>query len=123
MNEKFLEVMNHEGPATIITINGNPASVVSTWMSYIQIDQENELLYIPAAGMHSIENDFSSDNTVLVTTGTKEVEGTNGPGAGFYISGKGTFLEDGEEYLKMKKAFPWIRKVLKVNIDTVEQKI
>ncbi|BAQ57663.1 hypothetical protein [Lactobacillus acetotolerans] len=123
MNQKFLDVMAHEGPVTIVTINAHPASVVNTWMSYVKVDQKNNALYIPAAGMHSIENDFKQDNTVLLTVGSKEVEGTEGPGAGFHITGKGSFLNDGPEYIEMKKKFPWIREVLKVNIDKIDQKI
>ena len=115
--------MAHEGPVTIVTINAHPASVVNTWMSYVKVDQKNNVLYIPAAGMHSIENDFKQDNTVLLTVGSKEVEGTEGPGAGFHITGKGSFLSDGPEYTEMKKKFSWIREVLKVNIDKIDQKI
>ncbi len=77
MNEKFLEVLKHEGPVTIVTINGNPAHVVNTWMSYVS--RKDDELYIPAAGMHSIEGDFAKDNHVLLTFGSKEVEGTVGP--------------------------------------------
>lgn len=35
MDQKFLDVMKHEGPATIVTINAQPAHVVNTWMSYV----------------------------------------------------------------------------------------
>ena len=70
MNQKFLDVMNDEGPVTIVTINANPASVVNTWMSYVKVDEANNCLYIPAAGMHSIENDFAQDNHVLLTMGS-----------------------------------------------------
>lgn len=30
MDQKFLDVMKHEGPATIVTINAQPAHVVNT---------------------------------------------------------------------------------------------
>ena len=80
MDQKFLDVMKHEGPATIVTINAQPAHVVNTWMSYVQVTDKQ--LLIPAAGMHSIEQDFSTDNHVIITVGSKEVEGTQGPGAG-----------------------------------------
>ena len=123
MDEKFLEVMQHEGPATIVTINGNPASVVNTWMSYIEVDPERKTLLIPAAGMHSIEGDFAKDNTVTITVGTKEVEGTEGPGAGFHVYGKGRFIDDGEDFERMKSKFEWIRKVLVIDVTDMAQKI
>ena len=87
MDKKFLEVLQHEGPVTMITLKAQPVNVVSTWMSYLKVDPENELLYAPAAGMRSIENDFQTDQTLLLTFGSKEVEGTVGPGAGFYVTG------------------------------------
>ena len=123
MNQKFLDVMSDEGPVTIVTINANPASVVNTWMSYVKIDEKNNLLYIPAAGMHSIENDFAKDNHVLLTMGSKKVEGTAGPGAGFHVRGTGQFLAEGPEFDEMKKRFPWMREVLQVKIAQIEQKI
>lgn len=123
MNQKFLEAMKDEGPVTIVTINAYPANVVNTWMSYVEIDEKNNCLYIPAAGMHSIENDFVKDNTVLLTVGSKKVEGTAGLGAGFHVSGEGEFLNQGQVFYEMKTRFPWIRKVLKVKIRKIEQKI
>lgn len=123
MNPKFLEVMQHEGPVTIVTINAQPASVVNTWGSYVNINEAGNYLLIPAAGMRSIEHDFATDNTVVLTMGSKAVEGTVGPGAGFHVHGTGEFIETGAEFDAMQAKFPWIRKVLKVNIKEIQQKI
>lgn len=123
MNPKFLEVMQHEGPVTIVTINAQPASVVNTWGSYVNINEAGNYLLIPAAGMRSIEHDFATDNTVVLTMGSKAVEGTVGPGAGFHVHGTGEFIESGAEFDAMQAKFPWIRKVLKVNIKEIQQKI
>lgn len=123
MNSKFLEVLKHEGPVTIIAKNSQPLAVVSTWMSYIKVAADEKILYIPAAGMHSIENSFQNNNELLLTFGSKEVEGTEGPGAGFYVTGKGIFLDSGKIYNEFKNKFPWIRKVLQVNVTRIEQKI
>ena len=43
MDQKFLDVMKHEGPATIVTINAQPAHVVNTWMSYVQVTDKPRL--------------------------------------------------------------------------------
>ncbi len=122
-NETFLAVMQDEGPATIITVNAQPASVVNTWMSYIKLDQAHDQLYIPAAGMHSIENDFATDATVVITVGSKQVMGTEGPGAGFHLTGQGSFLTSGAVFDEMKDRFPWIRAVLQVKVTELVQKI
>ncbi|MFC6169153.1 pyridoxamine 5'-phosphate oxidase family protein [Loigolactobacillus jiayinensis] len=123
MEQKFLEVMQHEGPVTIITVNAQPASVVNTWASYVDINEASNYLLIPAAGMHSIEHDFSTDNTVVLTMGSKAVEGTVGPGAGFHIHGTGEFIKAGAEFDAMHAKFPWLREVLKVTIGEIQQKI
>ena len=121
MNEKFLEVLKHEGPVTIVTINGNPAHVVNTWMSYVS--RKDDELYIPAAGMHSIEGDFAKDNHVLLTFGSKEVEGTVGPGAGFHVFGTGRFVDQGPAFAAKQEKFPWLTRLLMVHVDEVQQKI
>ncbi len=123
MEQKFLAVMQDEGPVTIVTINAHPASVVNTWMSYVKIDEEDNCLDIPAAGMHSIEADFTQDNTVLLAVGSKKVEGTAGLGAGFHLLGEGEFIAEGPDFAQMKERFPWVRKVLRVHIKKIEQKI
>lgn len=109
-NEKFLEVMQHEGSVTIVTINAQPAGVVNTWMSYVKLDLDHDLIYIPAAGMHSIEEDFKTDETV----GTKEVLGTEGPGAGFHLFGQGSFIEAGPIFDEIKSNFLGFAKCYKL---------
>ncbi|WP_125605394.1 pyridoxamine 5'-phosphate oxidase family protein [Lapidilactobacillus bayanensis] len=121
MNQKFLEVLNHEGPVTIVTINGNPAHVVNTWASYITV-KDNKLM-IPAAGMHSIEADFAKDNHVLLTFGSKEVTGTVGPGAGFHVTGTGEFVTEGTEFAEKQQQFPWLTRMLVIFITEIQQKI
>ncbi|WP_179395662.1 pyridoxamine 5'-phosphate oxidase family protein [Lacticaseibacillus absianus] len=121
MNEKFLEVLQHEGPVTIVTVNAHPASVVSTWMSYVTV-QDGKLL-IPAAGMHSIEGDLPTDDQLVVTFGSKAVIGTVGPGAGFYVYGTGAFIDQGPDFDAKQAEFPWVTRVLVVTIDKIEQKI
>lgn len=122
MNQKFLDVIGHEGPTTIVTINGNPAHVVNTWNSYLDVVDDHTIL-LPAAGMRSIEHDFAKDNHITLTMGSKAVPGTQGPGAGFHVHGTGQFMDHGAYYDTMKAKFEWMRKVLVVSIDDIQQKI
>ncbi|KRM08759.1 pyridoxamine 5'-phosphate oxidase family protein [Lentilactobacillus farraginis] len=121
MDQKFLDVMKHEGVVTIVTINAQPAHVVNTWASYVKVTDKK--LLIPAAGMHSIEQDFAADNHVTVAVGSKEVEGTQGPGAGFHVHGTGKFVDAGDDFDEMKAKFPWLSRVLEIEIDDIEQRI
>ena len=122
MDQKFLTVIKDETPATIVTINAHPASVVNTWSHYINVVDDHTLL-IPSAGMHSIENDFQEDNHVTITIGSYKVEGTQGMGCGYHIHGTGKFETSGAHFDRMKAQFDWIRAVLVVTVDDIQQKI
>lgn len=123
MNEKFLQVIKDPGPATIVTVDGNPAHVVNTWSQYIKVIDDHTLL-IPAAGMHSIEGDIDKGkNELTITVGSFKVPGTEGMGAGFHIHGTGKFETSGPFFDMMKAEFEWIRAVLVVTVTDIEQKI
>jgi len=121
-NDKFTETISHEGAVAIVTCDGKEAHVTNTWNSYVHINGTNQLL-IPAAGMHSTEEDTAKNNKVKITFGSKEVQGTQGMGAGFYLEGKAAFKEEGKEFDMMKEKFPWLRKVLIVTVELVKQTI
>ena len=55
-NEKFFEVLKHEGVVSIVSWRNGEANIVNTWNSYLVIKDDRILL--PAAGMHSTEADF-----------------------------------------------------------------
>lgn len=120
-NEKFKEVLAHEGPVSLTTWANNEANVSNTWNSYLRLIDERILL--PMAGMHATENDLSINNQIKVTLASREVEGTIGPGAGFYIEGTTEFLESGAEYDKMISLFPFLRKVMVIHPTLIKQTI
>lgn len=120
-NETFLAVLEHEGVVTIISSTAGDYHVVNTWNSYVKA--AGDKLYIPAAGMHSIEQDLAENNHVLLTIGSREVEGLIGPGTGFHVSGTASFASSGEIVDQMKKEFPFLTRVLVIEASSVEQKI
>ena len=121
-NEKFREVLSKEGVVAIVTCADNIAHVNNTWNSYLRITADNTLL-IPVAGMSHTRADLQSNNTVQLTLGSKEVQGTIGPGAGFRIAGSGRILTDGEHYAMMHATFPFAKAVLEVVPTEVVQTI
>ncbi|POD83554.1 hypothetical protein S101258_01931 [Lactiplantibacillus plantarum subsp. plantarum] len=48
MDPKFLEVIKDTTPATIVSVNGQPAHVVNTWSHYMQLVDDHTLL-IPSS--------------------------------------------------------------------------
>lgn len=121
LNDKFFEVLKHEGSVSIVSWGHEEPHVTCTWISYLVVEN-NDTLLIPAAGMHSTEHDVQSNNQVILTLAAREVEGFNGyQGTGFRIHGQATFLESGTEYDMMKTKYPFIRKVLKVKVTNSKQ--
>ncbi|WP_458414909.1 pyridoxamine 5'-phosphate oxidase family protein [Schinkia sp. CFF1] len=117
--EKFLEVLQHEGVATIGTFADGKIHLSNTWNSYMQIS-DGKLLY-PAGGMNTTEANVEKNNQVMVTIGSREVEGFHGPGTGFRIVGTATFLKSGAEFEEFKQSFPWARAVVEITIESITQ--
>ncbi|MYL84731.1 hypothetical protein GTA51_16580 [Desulfovibrio aerotolerans] len=72
--EKFKEVIGKEGVVSIVTCADGEAHVVNTWNSYLVTPDEKTLL-IPAWKMRQTEGKVAQNNKVLLTLGSKEVEG------------------------------------------------
>ncbi len=119
--DKFLQVLQHEGVVAIATqgSDGRP-HLVNTWNSYVQITNDGHLL-VPAGGMHITETNLSANHIVLLTAGSREVEGRRGPGTGFLVTGTAEFVRAGTEFESIKTEFPWARAALKVSITEIMQ--
>lgn len=119
-NEKFFEVLNHEGVVSIVSWGNGEANITNTWNSYLVIKDDRILL--PAAGMNSTEADVKVNNKVKVTLGARDVMGFNNyQGTGFLIIGTAKFVESGEEFDMMKEKFPFLRKVLEIKVESAKQ--
>jgi len=119
-NEKFKQVINDEGVVSIVTFNDKEAHVSNTWNSYLTLVDENTIL-IPAAGMIKTEKNILINPQVKLTLGSKNVEGHIGMGTGFYLEGTGSFLREGEKYNMMKEKFPFLTRVLVIEVSLVKQ--
>lgn len=117
----FLRVLQHEGVVAIATQgqDGRP-HLVNTWNSYVQITNDGHLL-VPAGGMHTTEANVSANHIVLLTAGSREVEGKHGLGTGFLLTGTAEFVHAGAELDSIKAKFPWARAALKVSITEITQ--
>lgn len=118
--EKMTQVLSHEGVVAIATQGEEGPHLVNTWNSYIQVTEDEHLL-IPAGYMHETEANVAKNNHVLLTVGSREVEGANGPGTGFLIKGTAAFIKSGPRFDTVKQRFPWARASLEVTIDSVTQ--
>jgi flavin reductase (DIM6/NTAB) family NADH-FMN oxidoreductase RutF len=118
--EKLLEVLKHEGMVAIATQSPNEPHLVNTWNSYVQISDDGRIL-IPVGGMKETETNLAKNKQVVITMGSREVEGKNGPGAGFLIKGAGAFVTVGADFARVKNKFQWARAALAVTVVSTTQ--
>lgn len=124
INEKLVEVLSHpaDGIVAIVTQSAEEPHVVNTWNSYVQVSSDDKLL-IPAGFMHKTEENIANNNKVLLTIGSREVQGKMYKGTGFLIKGTARFIKEGTNFEKVKQKFDWARAALEVNIDIAKQTI
>ena len=119
---KLRDILEHEGVVAIATQGSDGPHLVNTWNSYVQITAAETLL-IPVGGMNTTEANLQQDPRVLLTAGSRDVDGLKGPGAGFLITGTGVIAASGVGYDAVKARFDWARAALEITIDSVEQTI
>ncbi len=120
MPEILLEVLKHEGVVAIATQGRNEPHLVNTWNSYVQISDDGRIL-IPAGGMKETEANIAKNPQVMITLGSREVAGKNGPGAGFLIKGNGAFVTSGADFARVKSKFQWARAALAITVVSTTQ--
>lgn len=65
--------------------------------------------------MTHLENDLNNNSKIIMTLGSREVEGRDGyQGTGFRIEGTAKLLEAGSDFEIVKEKYPFLRKVLEV---------
>ncbi len=117
--EKLPQILEHECVAAIATQGEDGPHLVNTWNTYVQID--GNTLLIPVGGMKQTEENLKRDDRVLMTLGSKHVEGLRGPGAGFLLTGRGTISTSGARYERVKARFDWARAVLEIDVMSAEE--
>jgi hypothetical protein len=120
--DKFREVISKEGVVSIVSCADGEAHVVNTWNSYLVTPSDGRIL-IPAWKMRKTEKKTLKNNKVLLTVGSKEVDGLIGPGTGFFLEGTARFINSGDEFDMMKNKFPFLTRVLEVTVTSLKQTI
>jgi len=120
--ETFKEVIGKEGVVSIVTCAEGEAHVVNTWNSYL-VTPDDKTLLIPAWKMRKTEEKVLKNDKVLITLGSKEVEGRMGPGTGFLLEGTARFIKQGPEFDMMKSKFSFLTRVLAITVTSIKQTI
>ena len=120
--DKFREVISKEGVVSIVSCSDGEAHVVNTWNSYLMVPEDGKLLF-PAWKMRKTETKTLKNNKVLLTLGSKEVDGLIGPGTGFLLEGTAEFKKSGPEFDMMKEKFSFMTRVLEITVSSIKQTI
>lgn len=120
--ESFLEVLKHEGVVSVTSWANDNAHVANTWNSYLQITNDNRIL-IPAAGFKKTQKNVDVQNKIIMTLGSRDVQGKMGMGTGFVIDGTANFLTEGSDFDMMKGKFSFLTRVLEIKADNIRQTI
>jgi hypothetical protein len=119
-DDRFREVISKEGIVSIVSCSDGEAHVVNTWNSYLVIPDDGRL-FIPAWKMRKTEGKTLKNNRVLLTIGTKEMNGRMGPGTGYLLEGTAKFIKSGAEFDMMKNKFSFLTRVLEVTVTAIIQ--
>ena len=121
LNDKFFEVLKHEGVVSVVTWGNGEPNITNTWNSYLQIKDGNRIL-IPAAGFSRAEKDINVNDKVKIALGSRQVMGNNNyQGTGFLIEGTGKFLTSGEDFDFMIEKFPFLTRVCEITVTLAKQ--
>lgn len=122
LSEKFYEVVQHEGVVSVTSWGSDDKPHVRcTWNSYLRITEDERIL-APIAGFTSVQGDVAKNNQVILTLGSREVEGFNQyQGTGFLVEGRAHFLDSGDDFEKMKAEFPFMNKLLEITVESARQ--
>lgn len=117
--EKLLQVLKYEGVVAIATSGPDGPHLVNTWISYVQVVDGR--LVFPAGGMHKTEANVAKNDNVLVTLGSRGVDGFRGPGAGFLVRGTASFIKTGLVFDLIQRKFPWARAAVEISVASITQ--
>ncbi|AGY81655.1 MULTISPECIES: pyridoxamine 5'-phosphate oxidase family protein [Carnobacterium] len=122
LSKTFFEVIQNEGVVSITSWgSGNQPNVRCTWNSYLRITKDERIL-APIAGFTSVQGDVSKNDRVMLTLGSREVEGFNNyQGTGFLIEGRARFTDCGAEFEQMQKEYPFMNKLLEITVESAKQ--
>ncbi len=122
LDEKLLECLAHpsDGSLAIVTHDGKNAHIANTWNSYVVVTKDDRLL-IPVGGMVLTEANIAKDPTVQLSIVSRNVDGMYYKGCGFLVVAKAKIVDSGDEFLAMKKDYPWARAILEANVESTKQ--
>ncbi len=123
--DKCREVLDKAEWIAVATSGADGPHLAGTWGDYVRalgIADDGTLLS-PIGGYKKTEQNLKTDNRIEVLCGTRQVQGTHGPGKGCRIRGTGQLQTAGERFDAAKKKCPWARAVLVIKAEEVSEQL
>ena len=116
MNKTVIEILEHEGPASFVTAGNDGPHMAATWNSYIEIASDSVVI-IPVGSLKKTEENIHAGSKVQMIVASKDIQGKNGPGAGFLLKGTAQFKNTGMDFERTRSRFPWARAIMLFTIE------
>jgi hypothetical protein len=118
------EVLEKAEWIAIATTGPDGPHLVATWGDHVRaLGIGDGTLLIPVGQMHQTEANLKHGNRVELLCGTRQVQGTHGPGKGCGIVGRAEFQTAGPYFDAVKAKFQWARAALVVNVEEAKPQL
>ncbi len=123
LNAKIKDVIEKTEVVAIATYGENGPQLVATWGDFIKsLDiNDGKTIIIPVGGYLQTENNLNDDNRIELLVGSKQVQGKNGPGTGYWLVGRAKITTSGKFLELTKVKFPWARGALVIEVEKADQ--
>lgn len=122
MDKTIVEILEHEGPASFTTAGTDGPHMAATWNSYIQVLGDADVV-IPVGGLEKTEENIRAGSKMQMIVASRDISGTQGPGAGFLLKGAVEFKTSGRDFERTRSRFPWARAIMLFHIEEEKQLI
>jgi len=125
IEKKCREVLDKTEWIAIATTGADGPHLAGTWGEYVKALGmiNDDTLLVPIGGYRKTEDNLEMNSRIELLCGTRQVQGTHGPGKGCRIRGTGQIQKNGENFEAAKKLFPWVRGVLVIRAEEVYEQL
>lgn len=118
------EVIDKTEWIAIATTGPDGPHVVATWGDYVRaLGIQNDTILIPVGLMRKTEANLQHDRRIELLCGSRQVQGTRGPGKGCALVGTAKFQTAGPHFEEVRAKFPWARAALVVSVEETKPQL
>ncbi len=102
----------------IATVGPDGPHLAGTWGDYVRVlGVAPDRVVIPAGGLRRTEANLANDHRIELLFASRQVQGSNGPGQGCVLRGRGELQTAGPAMDAVRQRFRWARAALVVHVE------